>query len=149
MLKEALIQLFVRDLQQLKREIMAYQDEAKLWELTPHIANSAGTLCLHLVGNLKHFIGHGLGKTGYIRQRAREFAARNVPRADLVQEIEETIVVVEEALQGLNAAELTADFPMVIWKEPMSMTYTLVHLHGHLTYHLGQVTYHRKLLAEA
>jgi hypothetical protein len=40
------------------------------------ISNSAGNLCLHLIGNLNHFIGATLGNTGYVRNREQEFSSK-------------------------------------------------------------------------
>ena len=62
----------MRDLAKLKQEIGMYTSEAALWKIEKNIANSAGNLCLQLVGNLNAYIGAELGKTGYIRQRDLE-----------------------------------------------------------------------------
>jgi len=68
MLLEILIKIFKRDLNKLKTEINSYNNEANLWITTKDITNSAGNLCLHIVGNLNTYIGAELGNTGYIRQ---------------------------------------------------------------------------------
>jgi hypothetical protein len=70
-----------RHLAQLKKEITDYTNEDDLWKVEGEILNSAGTLCLHLCGNLQHFVGAVLGNSGYIRQRDEEFSLRNVPDA--------------------------------------------------------------------
>ncbi|WP_311136525.1 hypothetical protein [Hymenobacter cellulosilyticus] len=57
MLTETLRQLFGRDLNRLHQEITQYQDEACIWHTEKAITNSAGNLCLHLVGNLRTYIG--------------------------------------------------------------------------------------------
>ena len=49
---ETLKILFNRDLNKLKQEIELYQNENNLWEIEKGISNSAGNLCLHLIGNL-------------------------------------------------------------------------------------------------
>ena len=72
MLNQELKDIFIRDLEALKKEIRAYQNESKIWHSDENISNSAGNLCLHLIGNLKAFIGAQIGKTGYIRQRERD-----------------------------------------------------------------------------
>ncbi|MCK5705424.1 MAG: hypothetical protein KAI29_29945, partial [Cyclobacteriaceae bacterium] len=54
---EALIQLFNRDIDKLKLEIESFKNEENLWQLEGQISNTAGNLCLHLIGNLNHFIG--------------------------------------------------------------------------------------------
>lgn len=144
MLKESLKQLFNRDLQKLKKEMEAYQDEAAIWVVDKNIANSAGNLCLHLVGNLNTYIGVGLGGTDYKRERDLEFSLKYIPVQELVKKIEDTMLVVEQGLDCLDDDLLQQDFPMVIWEKPTGMVFTLVHLSTHLNYHLGQINYHRR-----
>ena len=93
MLKESLIEIFERDLQKLITEINLYNDEDNLWLVKEGISNSAGNLCLHLIGNLNHFIGASLGNTGYVRHRDDEFNLKNIPRQDLLMNIENCIVM--------------------------------------------------------
>src|SRR2546428_10628478 len=75
-----------RDLGALRREIEAYADERDIWRVAPGISNCAGTLALHLAGNIQLFVGAVLGGTGYVRDRDAEFARRDVPRAELLRE---------------------------------------------------------------
>lgn len=72
--------IFNRDLNRLKAEIELYQDEAKIWYIETGIANSAGNLCLHLIGNLNTYIGATLGTTNYIRNRELEFSLKDIPK---------------------------------------------------------------------
>lgn len=146
MIIDTLKTLFSRDLNRLKKEIEAYRNESVIWLVEKSIANSAGNICLHLIGNLNAYIGAGIAKTGYIRQRDLEFSQKNIPREELVQKIEATIQVVEDGLNSLTPEQMSADFPIVIWDQPTKMEYTLVHLTTHLNYHLGQINYHRQLL---
>ncbi|MFK8054770.1 MAG: DUF1572 family protein [Saprospiraceae bacterium] len=141
--------LFTRDLNRLKSEIELYQSEKHLWLVDKMITNSGGNLCLHLIGNLNAYIGAGLAQTGYIRQRELEFSAKDIPRVTLKAQIEETIRVVERGLDTLTSEMLTGDFPIVIWDKPANMEFTLLHLHSHLNYHLGQINYHRRMLDES
>ena len=146
MLIEILVTLFKRDLNKLKGEIELYKNENNLWLVDKDIANSGGNLCLHLVGNLNHFIGAQLGNSGYIRQRDLEFSLKDVPRSELLKQIDETMVVVEDTLNTLSPEDLKKIYPLVVFKEPMTTAYFLVHLLDHLGYHLGQINYHRRLL---
>ncbi|MDN3584522.1 DinB family protein [Mucilaginibacter flavus] len=148
MTTEILKKLFTRDLNKLKEEIAAYNNEEKLWYIEGNIANSAGNLCLHLVGNLSAFIGAELGKSGYIRNRPDEFALKNVPRAELIDKIEKTIVVVGETLDKITQEQLDAVYPIEVLGQNLDTGYFLMHLAMHLSYHLGQVNYHRRLLDE-
>jgi hypothetical protein len=146
MLIESLKILFNRDLNKLKTEIQSYQNESDIWEIQKGIANSAGNLCLHLVGNLNTYIGAEFGKTGYIRNRALEFSLKDIPRAELMQKIEETIVVVNNALNIISEEELKMEFPLLVFEKKTSTEFMLIHLTTHLAYHLGQINYHRRLL---
>ncbi len=147
MLQETLSQLFARDLSKLKTELEAYTLEKNMWLLEDTINNTAGNLCLHLIGNLNAFVGAELGNTGYIRKRDLEFSLRNVPREELIQQIDATITMVKETLSKLSTEDLQKEYRLVIFKNtPMQTEFFLVHLSTHLAYHLGQINYHRRLL---
>jgi len=143
---DILKKIFKRDLAKLKKEIELYQEETKLWIVDKNISNSAGNLCLHLVGNLNTFIGAELGHSGYIRDRVGEFANKHIPKGELLNMVGETEKVIDSTFEKLNDADLGKTYPIEIFKEPMSTGYFLVHLATHLTYHLGQINYHRRLL---
>jgi uncharacterized damage-inducible protein DinB len=143
---QSLQSLFTRDLNKLKTEIEAYQNEEIIWKIDKNILNSAGNLSLHLVGNISHFVGAILGNSGYIRNREQEFSLKDVPRAELIQQIENTIEVVNSSLEKLSAEDLEKEYPIEPLGYKMTTDYFLIHLIGHLEYHLGQINYHRRLL---
>ena len=146
MVIETLQKIFKRDLEKLKQEIASYRDESNLWKIDKSIANSSGNLCLHLVGNLNTYIGAEIGKTGYVRDRDREFSQKNIPKDELVKMIADTITVVANGLNKLKEEDLEKEYPSLVFKEKTSTGYFLIHLTVHLGYHLGQVNYHRRLL---
>jgi uncharacterized damage-inducible protein DinB len=139
-------QIILRDLQKLKDEINLYTTEANLWTVDHAISNPAGNLCLHLVGNLNTYIGAVLGNTDYVRERELEFSLRDVPRAELIRKIDHTINVVDTVLSTLPEENIQQEYPLKVLTEKTSTAYFLVHLAAHLSYHLGQVNYHRRLL---
>ncbi len=55
MLIKSLKTLFTRDLNKLKQEIELYKNEKNIWKIEHDIKNSAGNLCLHLIGNLNTY----------------------------------------------------------------------------------------------
>lgn len=144
----ALQQLFARDLERLHKEIEAYQSEATLWVVEKQVSNSAGNLCLHLVGNLNAFIGAALGNTGYVRQRELEFSQKNVPRAELIESVKATAAMVQSVLDVFPEEKLSEVYPIAVFGEPMTTEFFLLHLTTHLNYHLGQINYHRRLLEQ-
>ena len=146
MLIETLKSLFNRDLNKLKTEIDSYQNESQIWQIDKNISNSAGNLCLHLIGNINTYIGAELGKTGYIRDRPLEFSLKDIPKSELISKIEQTIVMVNTTLDSLTEADLEAIYPQIVFEKEMTTGFFLVHLATHLGYHLGQINYHRRLI---
>lgn len=146
MFNQTLIKLFRRDLIKLKDEIQLYKNESNLWKIEGAVTNCAGNLCLHLVGNINHFIGATLGNSGYIRQRDLEFSLKNVPKSELIKQVDDTIVVVEQTLIKLTEEDLQKEYSRNPFEDYMTTEYFLTHLALHLAYHLGQINYHRRLL---
>lgn len=146
MLIDTLKKLFNRDLNNLINEIEQYTTEADIWVIRGQINNSAGNLCLHLVGNLNTYIGKELGGTQYIRNRDLEFSAKNIPREELIRMIKNTIEMINQVLDNLDEKILQTEYPILVFEKMTSVEYLLVHLTTHLTYHLGQINYHRRLI---
>lgn len=146
MLSETIRTILARDLRALAREVDAYPSDDILWRTPPGISNSAGTLVLHVVGNLQHFIGAVLGNTGFIRDRDAEFATRGLTRGELRSRIETAASAVDETLRQVTPQQLEADYPAPVGGRMVGTEQFLVHLVAHLGYHLGQVDYHRRIL---
>ena len=139
--------VFLRDIDRLSQEIEAYSTDADVWASPPGILNPGGTLAVHLAGNLHHFIGAVVGGSGYVRDREREFSVRGLSRAEILAEVAEARAAVAAALEALSDDHLTEPWT---GGGPLGKTATvggmLLHLSGHLMYHVGQVNYHRRLL---
>lgn len=146
MLKNTLITLYTRDLNKLKEELVLYKKEENIWVIDKDILNSAGNLCLHLIGNLNTYIGAELGGSGYVRNRPEEFSLKGVPRDVLLEKIDQTIVVLTRTFDELTLEQLESEFPQLVLDEMVSTQHLLVHLAMHLNYHLGQINYHRRML---
>ena len=147
MLKKILPEIFERDLNKLKDEINSYKDDESLWVVKNEISNSAGNLCLHLLGNLNHFVGAILSETGYVRNRDSEFTSKNVSREELIKSIEETIDVVISGLNELSENDFNKDYPLEKHEKVQTVDYKFLNLLTHFNYHLGQINYHRRLLS--
>ncbi|MDF7811391.1 DUF1572 family protein [Hymenobacter sp. YC55] len=146
MLTDTLRLLFSRDLNRVKQELALYNNEQLIWHIEKGIANSAGNLCLHLIGNLNTYIGAELGGIAYIRHRDLEFSLKNIPRPELLEKLEETSRRVDVSLGNVGPEVLAQEYPLLVFEQKTSTEYFLVHLAAHLTYHLGQINYHRRLL---
>ncbi len=135
---------FKRDLECLTREITAYPDDASLWAMVPGQPTSGGNLALHLVGNLRHFLGAALGNTGFVRDRPAEFATKDVPREALLKAIRTAGEEVAAALASLQPSRLDEPFPLELGGMRPTTQAVLLHLSTHLAFHLGQLDYHRR-----
>jgi hypothetical protein len=143
MLKDSFAHIFEKDLKRLKDELSLYPDESLLWQVKPGVTNSGGNLALHLLGNLNHFIGALIGGNGYVRNREAEFGFKNVPRKQLLADIEKTIDVVKESFGKMKEADMHKEFP----ERKGTIESNLVHFVAHFNYHLGQINYHRRIIA--
>jgi uncharacterized damage-inducible protein DinB len=143
---QILQELFTRDLRKLHDEIGAYSSEEKIWCVEKGIPNSAGNLCLHLIGNLNTYIGKELGHTNYVRNRPLEFSQKHIPKRILLNQINETLQIVNETLEKIDERTLPEEYPILVFDKTKSIRHTLIHLATHLTWHLGQINYHRRLL---
>jgi hypothetical protein len=140
-----LSELYERDLLKLKEEIKNFKDEANIWRGVDGITNTAGTLVLHLIGNLNFTIGTQIGKTGYVRNREQEFSLIGVPREKLIADIESTIEVVKWSLEAIDQDRLAETYALEFFGVKSTAFY-LTAFFGHFSYHLGQVNYLRRIL---
>jgi hypothetical protein len=131
-MKNYLADLYEHDLLKLKDELENFRDEANIWKKAEGVANSVGTLVLHLIGSLNYAVGAKIGKTGYVRDRDREFSLTNVPRQKLIAGIDDTIKVIDSSFQKMDQAE--------------ALRPTHIKCYGHFNYHLGQINYLRRIL---
>ncbi len=142
----SLKEIYERELGKVAVEIGLYTDEKMLWAVDKDIANPGGNLCLHLVGNLNHFVGAVLGNIGYVRERDAEFTTKNIPQKELQRMVGLTESIVSNVFCNLEDSDLAKQYPVDFLGQTRSTGFVLIHLAGHLSYHLGQINYHRRLL---
>jgi hypothetical protein len=145
---EELAALFRRDLIRLAQQLPAFANPDSIWECAPGVTNSAGNLVLHLDGNLREYVGRLLGGLPYRRARDQEFGAKGIAIAELVARIEEIIRLVPSVIEQLSDAQMDSPFPENVLGSPLSTQQFLIHLYGHLSYHLGQIDYLRRILTQ-
>ena len=141
--------LFRRDLIRLRQELEAFSGEADLWKTVPGVSNSAGHLAQHLEGNLREYVGRQLGGLEYTRNRPAEFQGPPRARQELVAALTVLAGLVPEVIASLPEEKLSAAFPERVLGPELSTRQFLIHLYGHLSYHLGQVDYLRRMLTGA
>jgi len=135
-----------RDLQTFQREIELFPSDDAVWQTVPGITNPAGTLALHVCGNLRHYLGAILGGSGYVRDRDAEFRLRGVPRRELAENLAGAREVVTRTLQTLSSETLQAVYPEPMGDVTLRTDWFLLHLGTHLAFHLGQAGYLRRMI---
>ena len=145
MLSTELAALYSPDLARLVQELEAFPDSSALWQIAPGGTNAAGTLALHLEGNLREYVGRQLGHLEYTRDRPLEFSQRGVEKVDLIARIESVRALIPRVIEGLPEEALAATYPEQVVGVPMSTRQFLIHLAGHLNYHRGQINYLRRM----
>src|SRR5262245_51072538 len=103
--------------------------------------NSIGHLVLHLTGNLNHYVGAGIAKSGYERDRPKEFADPNPPPPDMALErFRDAVAMVAKTVRGLDDAGWQA--PTQKREQPITTQFGLVLVCiSHINNHIGQMAY--------
>jgi hypothetical protein len=122
--------------------------QEQFWTNPFHYGNSVGHLVLHLIGNLRYYIGAKIAGTGYVRNRDLEFADSTKPaKSEVVSRFDRTIDMVMVTLEAQSATDWT--LPYSAEHEPESKDRFTVFLRcaSHLYNHVGQINYLSRQLA--
>ena len=138
--------LFRRDLTRLGQQIEAFPIDDLLWRAPPHFTNPPGNLVLHIEGNLREYVGRQLGNVPYARNRPLEFSAKGVSKGELVARVAELRQLIPAVIAELTPEQLEKEYPEIVLDAPMSTRAFLIHLYGHLNWHLGQIDSLRRAL---
>jgi uncharacterized damage-inducible protein DinB len=120
-------------------------DDEQIWLRTGDNANACGNLCLHLSGNVRQWILHGVGGQPDLRTRDAEFAARGgVGKEELLAKLRTTVEEACALIESLPDACLTEI------RHPQNHTVTVLeaiyHVVEHFSLHTGQIIFLTKAL---
>ncbi|NBC15992.1 MAG: DUF1572 domain-containing protein [Bacteroidetes bacterium] len=119
-------------------------DEDDIWWRPNDASNSIGNLILHLAGNARQWVVHGIGGASDVRDRAREFdAGETQTKAELLQHLRSTLKSVDAALALLNPDTLHET--RTIQGLERTVLEALYHVVEHFATHTGQIVYITKL----
>jgi hypothetical protein len=123
MLNTILATFYETDIRKLIEEVNLFNNEEDLWRT-------------------KAILAH----TGYVRNRDLEFSNKDVPRQELMAQLEELIPLIITTLNSFTDTRMEAEFRVMFDGAMNSNMYVLTRLLAHMNYHLGQINYLRRIL---
>lgn len=119
--------------------------DEQIWARGHENENAVGNLVLHLKGNVRQWILHGLGGQPDIRVRDREFAAAGGETgSELAAGIRETVEQAVAIIAALTTEQLTRIY--TIQGRTVSGVEALMQVGEHFAQHTGQIIYATKNL---
>jgi DinB superfamily len=122
-------------------ELASAFTDAEFWQNPFPFGNSFGHLVLHLTGNLNYYIGTQIAKTGYVRDRPREFSDSNPPSKDeALHSFNDAVAMVLRTIQEQTPDDWAAAYSGVATdcKNRLAM---VVQCAAHMQHHIGQMIY--------
>ncbi len=129
----------------LVRACLEALNDGQIWWRANEDSNSIGNLVLHLTGSTRFFIGHGVGNSGYARDRDREFNEPGpLAKEELLAHFEVAMAEADRVLQAIDPATLNEA------NDRTGKTKTngelILNQALHFTSHAGQIMYATKLI---
>lgn len=117
--------------------------EEQVWHRTNDVCNSIGNLVLHLSGNVRQWIGHGVGGLSDIREREKEFSARGGrSKQEILALFETTVADAVNIIKAVPFERLTARIKPQ--NREVTVLEAILHVAGHLREHTGQIVFATK-----
>ena len=117
----------------------------QVWARGADSENAVGNLVLHLCGNVRQWIGHGVGGQADVRVRDREFAARgDVQTAELAERLEGTVRTALDVLAKVTPERLAEK--VTIQAYHVTVLEAIYHVVEHFSQHTGQIIFATKQL---
>ncbi len=139
-LQAALSDRFIRNSTQV-RKLAAPIHAEQFWEKPFPFGNSFGHLVLHLTGNLNYYIGTQIAKTGYVRDRPREFNDPNPPsKEDALKRFDEAVAMVLQTIAVQSSEDWSAAYSAV-GVDFTNRLEMFLQCAAHIQHHAGQMIY--------
>ncbi len=120
--------------------------ENEIWHKPNTNTNSIGNLVLHLCGNARQWIIHGLAGHIDVRDRTTEFSEKGTISSKKLYALLDTLTAdLKLTLPKIASSDLLQKHTIQEhWTE--SGVSILIHAIEHFSYHTGQITYYTKLI---
>lgn len=129
------------------RELSEGLDEEAFWSSPLGYGNSMGVLVLHLTGNLSHFVGAQMARSGYVRHRDREFTAEDHgTMAETLDALDRCVEAVVVTVDAQTEADWTAPYSAPGMDGELDRFGMVLRCLAHFHHHVGQMIYLRMAL---
>lgn len=123
------------------RELAAPLTAEQFWQKPFPFGNSFGHVVLHLTGNLNYYIGTQIANTGYVRDRALEFADANPPtKEEALRRFDAAVSMVLQAI-GAQSSEDWAKEYSGVGTNASNRLDMIMQCAAHMQHHIGQMIY--------
>jgi uncharacterized damage-inducible protein DinB len=123
------------------RELAAPLTNAQFWQKPFSFGNSFGHLVLHLTGNLNYYVGAQIAKTGYIRDRPREFVDPTPPaKQEALKRFDQAIAMVLATVRAQSTEDWSAEYSGV-GATALNRLDMVMQCAAHMQHHVGQMIY--------
>jgi uncharacterized damage-inducible protein DinB len=122
-------------------ELAAPLTYAQFWQKPFPFGNSFGHLVLHLTGNLNYYVGAQIARTGYIRDRPREFNDPN-PRLkeDALKHFDDAIAMVVRTIEAQSPEDWSREYSGA-GATAQNRLDMVMQCASHMQHHIGQMIY--------
>jgi len=123
------------------RELAAHFTDKQFWQKPFPYGNSFGHLVLHLTGNLNYYIGAQIAKTGYVRDRPREFNDPNPPsKEEALKRFDDAVAMVQRTIRAQSQEDWTAEYSGAGTNAKVRLD-MIMQCAAHMQHHIGQMIY--------
>jgi len=122
-------------------ELAAPFTDKQFWQKPFPYGNSFGHLVLHLTGNLNYYIGTQIAKTGYVRDRPREFNDPNPPsKEEALKRFDDAVAMVQRTIRAQSQEDWTAEYSGAGTNAKVRLD-MIMQCAAHIQHHIGQMIY--------
>jgi hypothetical protein len=124
------------------QELAEPLNDDQFWTKPFAFGNSFGHLVLHLTGNLNYYIGAGIARTGYRRDRDREFSETSPPsKHEVMKRFAEAVAMVARTARAQSEADWAQNYTAAGAEDAENRFNIFLRCVTHLHLHVGQMIY--------
>jgi len=134
--------LTYRDYGKRVRTLSEKLSEQEFWTKPFSYGNSVGHLALHIIGNLNYYIGAQIARTGYVRDRDREFTeGAPPPKEEVLRQLDEVVELVVKTLEAQTTDSWGAEYSAIGMESVNDRFRAFLRCAAHFQHHIGQMIY--------